>query len=147
MQFPLLTAIFVTLAGVCIAVQAPINAALGREVQSPLAAAAISFGIGFVLLTLGTLAMGQGRAFLRAVSADWWMWTGGVLGAFYVWTMVWSLPHLGTLTALCALALGQIIAAILLDRIGAFGLPVRDLSIPRLLAALMVGGGLILSRF
>ncbi|MDQ7776114.1 DMT family transporter [Paracoccus aminovorans] len=143
----LLLAGLVTLAGVCIAVQAPINAALGRGVQSPLAAAAISFGVGFSILALAAIGLGQGRAFLRAGSMEWWMWAGGALGAFYVWTMVWTLPRLGALTALCALALGQILAAILLDRTGAFGLPIREISLPRALAALMVGGGLILSRF
>ncbi len=147
MQFPILIAALVTFAGVCVALQAPINAALGHNVQSPLAAAAISFGVGFVLLTLAAIGLGQGRAFLRAGTIEWWMWAGGALGAFYVWTMVWSLPRLGALTALCALALGQILAAILLDRTGAFGLPLRDISTPRILAALMVGGGLVLSRF
>lgn len=61
--------------------------------------------------------------------------------------MAWSLPRLGALTALAALALGQILAAIALDRVGAFGLPLRELSLPRLLAAIMVGVGLVLSRF
>lgn len=143
----LMLAVLVTLAGVCIAVQAPINAALGRGVQSPLAAAAISFAVGFAILALAAIGMGQGRAFLRAGSMEWWLWTGGALGAFYVWTMVWTLPRLGALTALCALALGQILAAILLDRMGAFGLPIRDISLPRVLAALLVGAGLVLSRF
>ncbi|CAM3054761.1 transporter family-2 protein [Paracoccus aminovorans] len=147
MQFPIMAAAMVTFAGVCIAVQAPINAALGRGLQSPLAAAAISFGVGFAILALAALGLGQGRAFLRAGSMEWWMWAGGMLGAFYVWTMVWTLPRLGALTALCALALGQILAAIVLDRTGAFGLPLREISLPRVLAALMVGGGLILSRF
>ena len=32
-------------------------------------------------------------------------------------------------------------------RILCIGLPVRDISVPRMLAALMVGGGLVLSRF
>ncbi|MFC3571542.1 DMT family transporter [Paracoccus sp. TOH] len=147
MQLPILAAIFVTLAGVCIAVQAPINAALGRGVQSPLVAAAISFGVGFAILALAAIGLGQGRAFLRAGSVAWWMWAGGALGAFYVWTIVWTLPRLGALSALCALALGQIVAAIILDRSGAFGLPLREISLPRILAALMVGGGLVLSRF
>ncbi|MBD9528007.1 MULTISPECIES: DMT family transporter [Paracoccus] len=143
----LLPAALIVLAGICIAVQAPINAALARQAQSPLAAAAISFGVGFMILVTLSLLMGQGRGFLRATQTELWMWAGGLLGAFYVWAMVWSLPRLGALTALCALALGQIVAAILLDRSGAFGLPIRDISLPRILAALMVAGGLVLSRF
>ncbi|MTH78344.1 DMT family transporter [Paracoccus aestuariivivens] len=143
----LLPAVLIVLAGVCIAVQAPINAALGRMVESPLVAAAISFGVGFVILMSLSFVTGQGKGLSRATAAEPWMWAGGILGAFYVWAMVWSLPRLGTLTALCALALGQIVAAIILDRTGAFGLPIREISLPRIIAAAMVGGGLILSRF
>ncbi|MTH66596.1 DMT family transporter [Paracoccus shanxieyensis] len=147
MTYVILAAVGVVMAGICIAVQAPLNAALARQVGGPVVAAAISFAVGFVILAGAAVATGQGRGFLRVGGAEWWMLMGGVLGAFYVWTIVWSLPRLGALTALCALALGQILAAILLDRTGAFGLPVRDISVPRILAALMVGGGLILSRF
>lgn len=147
MGYPIIAALSIVLGGICIAVQAPINAALSRQLGNPIPAAAISFGTGFAILTAIALALGQGRSFGRMAGAEWWMWAGGILGAFYVWSMVWSLPRLGALTALCALALGQIVAAILLDRLGAFGLPIRDISPSRILAALMVGGGLILSRF
>jgi len=147
MGHTIIAALIITIGGICIAVQAPINAALGRQVESPLVAAAISFAVGLLLLGSLTLILGHGRGFLRAAGAEPWMWAGGALGAFYIWAMVWSLPRLGALTALCAVALGQIIAAILLDRIGAFGLPMREISGPRVLAALLVGGGLVLSRF
>ncbi len=147
MQLPVVPVIFVILAGVCISVQAPINTALGRAVQSPLVGAAISFGVGFVLLSFLAFVAGDGRGFATALRQEWTLWLGGVLGAFYVWTIVWTMPRMGVLTAICALALGQMVAAIVLDRIGAFGLPVREVSLPRVLAALMVGGGIILSRF
>ncbi len=147
MQFPFTALIFVVLAGACISIQAPINAALGRAVQSPLVAAAISFGVGFVLLGLAALASGDGRGFATALRQDWRLWLGGALGAFYVWTIVWTLPRMGVLTAICALALGQMLAAILLDKLGAFGMPVREITAPRILAAAMVAGGLALSRF
>lgn len=147
MQVFIIAMVCVILAGACISIQAPINAALARGVGSPLVAASISFGVGFVLLTLAALVTGDSRGFVIALRQDWLLWIGGFLGAFYVWTIVWTLPHMGVLTAICALALGQMVAAIIMDRIGFFGLQVRDISIPRLLAAAMVGGGLILSRY
>ncbi|MDS9466875.1 DMT family transporter [Paracoccus sp. MBLB3053] len=147
MSNAILPAILIVLGGICLAIQAPVNAALARQLQSPILAAAISFGIGFVMLGALSFSLGHGRGLVRALGAEWWMWLGGLLGAFYVWAVVFSLPRLGTLTALCALALGQILSALVLDRIGAFGLPIREISLPRVIAALMVGGGLILSRF
>lgn len=147
MQNPVLPIIFIILAGVCISLQAPLNAALGRSVQSPLVAAAISFGVGFVLLVLMALLAGDGGGFATALHQKWYLWLGGILGAYYVWTIVWAMPGMGVLTATCALALGQILAALILDKTGAFGLPVREISLPRMLAAVMVGGGIVLSRF
>lgn len=86
MTYVILAAFSVVLGGICIAVQAPINAALARHVGSPLVGAAVSFGVGFVILSVAAVVLGQGRSFGRAFSADWWMLMGGVLGAFYVWT-------------------------------------------------------------
>lgn len=147
MQLPIIPVILVVLAGASIAVQSPINAALSRAVNSPLVGAAVSFGVGFTLLAGLALVMGDGRGFGVALRQDWRLWLGGAFGAFYVWTIVWTLPRMGVVTAITALALGQLLAALVLDRIGAFGLPVREVSVPRILAALMVGGGLVLSRF
>lgn len=147
MSMTIIAAILITLGGVCIATQAPINAGLSRQIGSPIIAAAISFGVGFVILTSIGIMTGASRSFARAPGAEWYFWLGGVLGAFYVWAIVWSLPRLGAFTAICAVAAGQILAAMFLDRFGAFGLPVKEISLPRVLAALMVGGGLVLSRF
>ena len=41
---------------------------------------------------------------------------------------------------------GQLAAALLLDATGAFGMPVHQISLTRLLAVLCVGVGLVLSR-
>ena len=58
-----------------------------------------------------------------------------------------SVPVLGVLTTTAALILGQMVGAMVLDYIGAFGIAARDLSWTRLTAALLVGAGVILSRF
>lgn len=133
--------------GVAIAVQAPLNAALGRSVGSAVAAAAVSFGIGFVLLLVLAVLIGDGAAFARLGTTPLWMMTGGALGALYVLSAIWSVPLLGVLTITTMLILGQMCAALLLDYFGAFGLPHRDISLTRVIAALMVAGGVILSRW
>ncbi len=147
LQFPILAFVMIIIGGACIALQAPVNAGLARGIGSPLVAAAISFGVGFVILTLFSIIRGEVPSFAAALDQQWWLWLGGAFGAFYVWSMVWSLPRLGVVTAIAVLSLGQIVAAMVLDRIGAFGLPVREISIPRVLSALMVLGGVLLSRY
>ncbi len=144
---PLVAAILIAVGGALIAVQAPVNAALGRTIDSTLAAATVSFGIGFFLLLLVTVASGDGAAIARAPFVPKVLLIGGALGAIYVWSALWAVPLLGVLTTTTMLILGQMVAALLLDHFGAFGLPARDISVQRLLAAVLVAAGAVLSRF
>ncbi|WP_179381210.1 DMT family transporter [Jannaschia marina] len=133
-------------AGVGFGVQAPLNAALGRGIGGGVAAAAISFGVGFVALLLLTVLFGQAPSLAKATSMPPVYWLGGLLGAVVVWAMLWSVPTIGILTAFAALLLGQLSAALVLDAIGAFAAPVHPITPTRVLALAMVAGGLILSR-
>lgn len=143
--YPVLPALLIALGGVAIAVQAPLNAALARGIGSPLAAAAVSFGVGFVALAALTLAGGSG-ALGRLGGVPAWQFAGGLLGAFYVWSIVTGVAGLGVVTAMAALIFGQLSAALLLDHFGALGLAVQPVSATRLLAVALVGAGLVLSR-
>lgn len=139
--------LMVTLAGMAISTQGGINVALARSIGGPVAAAAASFVVGAVLLLALTLTT-QGLAPVRALATvPGWQLAGGVLGAWYVFSVTFSLPQLGVLTTAAALIFGQIAAALLIDAIGAFGLAVQPITWNRLLAAALVGAGLYLSRF
>ena len=74
----------VVLGGTAIAMQAPVNAALARELGGPVPAAAVSFGVGFLVLLLITLLQGQGAVFLKLPQVPGWTLIGGCLGAWYV---------------------------------------------------------------
>ncbi|MCB8821777.1 DMT family transporter [Microvirga rosea] len=132
--------------GVMLAAQAPVNAALARAMGDTLLAACISFGIGFLVLCIASLARGAWPTGSAAAAAPWWAWLGGLLGAFYVAVVIWGVPQLGAVSTIAALVFGQLAAALLLDAIGAFGLPVQGISWQRVLAAALIFSGLILSR-
>lgn len=136
----------IALGGVCVALQAPINARLGSGFGDTLPAAAISFLVGF--LFLGAIAVLSGRvpSFEQVAAAPWWAWAGGVLGGLYVWSAAWSIGTLGVVTMIAGLVFGQLAAALVLDAVGAFGMAVRDISWTRIMAVVLVGAGLILSR-
>jgi transporter family-2 protein len=78
--------------------------------------------------------------------APWWSWLGGFLGAFYVAIVIWGVPQLGVVSTVAALVFGQVAAALILDAVGAFGLPVQAITWQRLLAAGLILSGLVLSR-
>lgn len=132
--------------GIGFGIQAPLNAALGKTIGSGVAAATVSFGVGFVALLALTFAVGDGGALPRAAGVAPILWLGGLLGAAVVWAMLWAVPVTGILTAFAALLLGQLTAALVLDAMGAFGTPVTPVTPTRLLSLAMVAGGLLLSR-
>lgn len=136
----------VVLGGAAISLQAPINAALARELGAPVPAAAVSFGVGFLVLVLIALVQGHGPSFLRLVQVPPWMLVGGFLGAWYVFASVWGVSSLGVVTLVAALILGQMAAAMLIDATGALGMTVREITPTRLAAAGLVAAGLLLSR-
>ena len=80
-------------------------------------------------------------------AATWWQVTGGFLGAFYVWAVIWGVPSLGVVTTVAALIFGQMMAALVLDATGLFGLPFHTISPARMAAAGLVAAGLVLSRW
>ncbi|CAM3123947.1 DMT family transporter [Lactiplantibacillus plajomi] len=75
-------------AGGLVAVQATINGRLGTVLRSASHAAAISFTAGALLLLLLVVALRVpvhlGQAWQQAGTANWWLWSGGLLGAAYV---------------------------------------------------------------
>ena len=136
----------IAVGGAAIAVQAPINARLATHVGDPVAAAAISFLVGFLVLAFVAILRSSLPSLEAMAGVPWWAWAGGALGAIYVWAAVWSVGTLGVVTMVAALIFGQLAAALLLDAIGAFGLQVREISLTRIAAIFCVGVGLVLSR-
>jgi transporter family-2 protein len=131
-------------AGGLIALQAPINATLGRSTGS-LAAALISFGIGTIALALIVVLAGQagGIASITEVSPVYLI--GGLLGAVYVTCALIAVKSVGAGGVAAGTITGQLIASVVIDRIGAFGLEPTALSLTRIagVALLLVGTVLI----
>jgi bacterial/archaeal transporter family-2 protein len=137
----------IVLVGATLALQAPANAVLARTLGDPVAAAALSFAIGFVVLAAVAVARGSDLPNFGALtSMPWWALTGGALGALWVLAAILAVPRLGVVTMFSAMILGQLIAAIAIDAIGAFGLQARDVSPSRVAAVLLVGAGVYLSQ-
>jgi transporter family-2 protein len=132
-------------AGVLIAMQAPVNARLGRQIGS-LQAATFSFLVGTILL-LAITAFSDGGlpALSGAQHAPWWALIGGLLGAFYVAVALVTVRTLGA-TALTALVVtSQLATAVLIDRFGLFGLARQGIGATRLVGvALLIAGVLLI---
>lgn len=144
-QFLLALAALVA-AGSVLSVQAPVNAALARGLGDPVLAAALNFLVGFLALSATAVLRGVDAGQVSLGSVPLWAWLGGVMGGFYIATLILTVPITGALTAVAAVIFGQLVLAVLLDHYGAFGLPVHELTLPRLAGIGLVLGGVLLTR-
>jgi len=137
------------LAGMLIALQGPINAQLAQGLGMPLAAAAASFIAGSVaLVVLAAIATQVQGISIAWRAPPWWMFVaGGCLGAAYVTSAIILTPRLGTAATMALIVAGQLTAGLLIDRMGWFGLAVRELSIGRVGGAILLLAGALLIRF
>ena len=137
------------IAGMAAPTQFAINSQLRQVVGGPVLAGAISFLIGTIVLIAAAVIVSRSVPDLGSVtSAPWWMYLGGLLGAFYVFASIVLTPRLGAATTIGLFLAGQVIASIAIDHFGLLGLPVQSASIPRLLGALLIIVGVaVVQRF
>jgi transporter family-2 protein len=132
-------------AGACSVTQVAVNARLREAVESPIAATLISIMVSTIVLVPMLLAAMWGRGrFDNLQSLPWWAWIGGACGAFFLVANIVSIPRLGAaLTVACAL-LGQVIASMLIDSFGLFGVPKTMPNPYRICGAVMLVVGVVL---
>lgn len=136
------------IAGACLAIQAPINAALSKGLGLPVAAAASSFFAGAVALALvsAVVSQAQGVSIGWRVPPLWMFFAGGCLGAAYITAAIILTPRLGAAATMGFAVAGQLLAGILVDRIGFLGLAVREISFGRVAGAVLLLAGAVLIR-
>lgn len=134
-------------AGLCLPTQAGINAQLGAWTRSPVSAALISFAVGTAgLLAYATVTRIPLPPLATAAAQPWWLWCGGLLGAFFVAAAVVLVAKLGATTMLALILAGQLLASLVYDHFGLLGFPVHPISPGRLLGICLLAGGVWLIR-
>jgi transporter family-2 protein len=135
-------------AGVAGTVQIAVMGTLGERIGVVPAlafAAVVAAGIGVLALLVTRRSL---TGFADAVHQPAWLWLGGLMGAFVVFTITFAGPRIGTTATVAVFLVGQFAAAAVVDRYGLFGLDQIPLSSARVvgLALLALGAGLTLKR-
>ncbi len=136
-------------AGIAAPTQFAINTQLREVVGGPVLAAALSFLVGTVALFATTALVRRSVPELAPIAgAPWWMWTGGLLGAFFVCASIVLTPRLGAATTVGLFLTGQVIGSIAIDHFGLLGVQVQPASLARIGGALLIVVGVaIVQRF
>jgi transporter family-2 protein len=126
--------------GGILALQAPINAELGRATGS-LPAALVSFSIGTLALAAVVVAAGDAGGLSSTFDVSWYYLIGGLLGAVYVTTALITVKTIGAGGVAAATITGQLGASIVIDRLGLFGLAETPLTASRIAGVVLLLAG------
>lgn len=139
------TALLLTvIGGGLIALQAPINSTLGKTVGT-FQAAFLSFALGTVALALiAALASGGLGAISEARTLPWYYVTGGLLGAFYVATVLVTVRELGAGGVTAATIASQLSISVLIDRFGWLGAEPQPITAAKVAGIVLLAAGVTL---
>ncbi|HEU4904767.1 MAG TPA: DMT family transporter [Solirubrobacterales bacterium] len=133
-------------AGGLIALQAPINAGLGRATGS-LPAALVSFSIGTLALAAIVVLSGKAGGLGSTFDVSWYYLLGGLLGAIYVTNALIAVSAIGAGGVAAATITAQLATGVAIDRLGLLGLEQTPIGLDRALGvALLVAGTFLLVR-
>lgn len=138
-----LAVVLTAVAGGLIAAQAPINAGLGKATGS-IAAALVSFSVGTVALASVVVLSGKAGGLGSTFDVSWYYLLGGLLGAIYVLNALIAVSAIGAGGVAAATVFGQLTAAVVIDRLGLFGLEQTPLTAGRVLGVVLLLVGTLL---
>jgi len=129
--------------GGLVALQAPINSALGRAIGT-WQAAFLSFAIGTAALALiaalATGGLGQ-IGELRGAGLSWVYLTGGLLGALYVTSIIVTVRALGAGGIVVATIAGQLAISVVVDHFGWLGVEKQAITLSKIAGIVLLGVG------
>ena len=139
-----LTYVLVFVAGVVVTLQTAINFRLGQLLGNSMHAVLVSFTTGMLGALVYCLIEGGSVAPLEAIkSGPWWAWTGGLLGAAFVWCMIFAVPKVGLSVMFPLVVGGQMVAAIVMEHFGLLGSPKEPATLARVGGVLLVIAGAV----
>ena len=138
-----LALLLTALAGGLIALQAPINAGLGRATGS-LPAALVSFAVGTIALAAIVALSGKAGGLGSTFDVSWYYLLGGLLGAVYVTNALIAVSAIGAGGVAAATITGQLVASVAIDRLGLFGLDQVAIGPERIAGVVLLIAGTVL---
>lgn len=124
--------------GMLVPFQAGVNMALAGRLASPAWAALVSFAVGMVALLSYSMRLPFPDWPKVVAEAPWWLWTGGLCGAYLVWMSIFAAPKIGAAVLIACLVGGQMVSSIVFDHYGWLGYEVREANLGRIGGAVLI---------
>ncbi|MDB5724884.1 MAG: hypothetical protein JWQ16_1638 [Novosphingobium sp.] len=134
------------LTGIGIPVMATLNAGLGQQLGSPVAATFVLFAVGVVLAALVVVLSGSTLALARVGTGNPWLYAGAALMLFYGLSITWAAPRIGVGNAVFFVLLGQLVAAAIIDHFGLWGALKSEITLRRAAGIAVMALGVYLAK-
>jgi transporter family-2 protein len=132
-------------AGLAGSVQAAVMGRFGERVGSLEALTWATLLSVFLSVAALLLVRGGLSGLADAWQAPKWLWLGGVMGTFIVFTITFASPRIGTTATIGLLVAGQLAAGAVIDRFGLFGFERIAFTWPRVLGIVLLSVGALLT--
>jgi len=131
------------ISGFALTLQVGINGELRSKIGSPILSSLISFAVGTIVLTMTFFFTvlsdsSSPQNFINIKNTSWWMFTGGLLGAFYIFTTIFTSPKIGFANMFSLVICGQIILAVIFDHFGLLGNQIHTINSLRVLGIILL---------
>lgn len=138
--------VFAFLIGISNAVQSGVNTQLRESINNPILAAMTSFFVGLVVLSIAFACFNQNPipSLTDLKQVSWTRFMGGLLGAFYVITVIFIVRNIGPANMMCLVIAGQMVTVMTIDHFGLQGFAVHQLNLPRIAGAVLLVAGVYL---
>jgi transporter family-2 protein len=133
--------LFIIFLGIILAVHLAMNGKVGSAVGNPRVGNAVFWCIGALTAVLIGLTGWRSGVMTGFREVHPLLLTAGALGACLVFAIAWLLPQVGARAMFITLISGQVLGGMLLSHFGWLGSPIQRISVPNLIgAAVMIGG-------
>ena len=133
--------------GVVLAVHLAMNAKVGDVVANPKMANALFWCIGAVTAIVVAMTGWDPEFFGRLGDVNPLLYLAGVMGALLVFAIAALVPKVGAGALFVSLLAGQVITAMIMSHYGWLGSPVQEVSIMKIVGAVLVIGGAAIVTF
>lgn len=138
------------LVGMGVVLQSGANTQLSAMLGNPFLAALISFFTGVVCLLLVNIVMGTDPSLLNPdhlARTQWWMWLGGVLGAFFITSVIFIAPIIGPARLFGVIIASQLIFSVVVDHYGWLGFNPQPINLKKIIGVLLLIAGAFLIQW
>ena len=132
-------------AGVAGSIQVAVMGRFGDRIGTLQALAFSTVVTAVMALVVLLVARRSVSGYADALRSPPWMWIGGAMGVFIVFTITLAGPKLGVFATVSILIVAQIAAGVAIDRFGLFGVERVGLEWTRVLGIVLLASGAVLA--